>query len=113
MTDLKNLLASLDSGEHMFADTLAFVAAHYDYQPQAFRNGDLENMAGQNEGSCKTLGLAKLEGLSDRQALLAFGEHYRNVLATPNGSDHGNIRNLMALGLSGVTFAGPPLARKS
>lgn len=64
MTDLDSLRASLASGEHEFADTLAFVAAHYAYQPQAFRNGELENAAGENEGSCKTLGLALLEGLS-------------------------------------------------
>ncbi len=52
-----------------------------------------------------------LEGFSDQQALLAFGEHYRHVLETPKGSDHGNIRNLMAHGLAGVAFAAPPLTR--
>jgi hypothetical protein len=62
----------------------------------------VENAAGQNEGSCKTLGLALLEGLSD-QALLAFGEHYRSVLATPEGSDHGNIRALIEHGLAAST----------
>lgn len=113
MTDLNSLRASLASGEHEFADTLAFVAAHYTYQPQAFRNGEVENAAGENEGSCKTLGLALLEGLSDEEALLAFGEHYRSVLATPNDADHANIRNLMVHGLAGVSFAGQPLARKS
>ncbi|MEU9144133.1 HopJ type III effector protein [Streptomyces sp. NPDC048349] len=113
MTDLQSLRASLASGEHEFADTLAFITAHYEYQPQAFRNGELENAAGENEGSCKTLGLALLEALSDEEALLAFGEHYRSVLATPNGTDHSNIRNLMAHGLAGVSFAGPPLTRKS
>ncbi|MFI5671114.1 HopJ type III effector protein [Streptomyces sp. NPDC051704] len=113
MTDLNSLRASLASGEHEFADTLAFVAAHYDYRPQAFRNGELANAAGENEGSCKTLGLAVLEGLSGQEALLAFGEHYRSVLATPNDADHANIRNLMAHGLEGVKFAGQPLARKS
>lgn len=112
MTDLNTLLVSLDSGEHLFADTLAFIAAGYDYQPQAFTNGGVENAAGQNEGSCKTLGLALLEGLSDKQALLAFGEHYRSVVATPEGSDHGNIRALIANGLSGVKFTGEPLKRK-
>ncbi|RSS68920.1 HopJ type III effector protein [Streptomyces sp. WAC06614] len=112
MTDLDSFRASLASGEHAFADTLAFVTAHYAYQPQAFRNGELENAAGENEGSCKTLGLALLEGLTDHEALLAFGEHYRSVLATPNDTDHGNIRNLMAHGLAGVTFAGQPLTRK-
>ncbi|MEV6684366.1 HopJ type III effector protein [Streptomyces sp. NPDC051130] len=113
MTDVNSLRESLASGKHEFADTLAFVAAHYDYRPQAFRNGDLDNAAGENEGSCKTLGLALLEGLSDEEALLAFGEHYRSVLATPDNADHGNIRNVMAHGLAGVSFAGQPLARKS
>ena len=112
MTDLNTLRASLNRGEHLFADTLAFIAAHYDYQPQAFNNGGVENAAGQNEGSCKTLGLALLEGFSDQEALLAFGEHYRSVLATPEGTDHGNIRALMAHGLAGVKFPARPLARK-
>ncbi|WP_407315104.1 HopJ type III effector protein [Pseudomonas sp. nanlin1] len=112
MSDLNTLRASLDSGSHLFADTLAFIAQHYDYQPQAFRNGSLENLAGQNEGSCKTLGLALLEGFTDEQALLAFGEHYRAVLATPQGTDHGNIRNLIEHGLAGVKFSGEPLRRK-
>ena len=112
MSDLNTLRTSLKSGEHAFADTLAFIAASYDYQPQAFNNGGVENAAGQNEGSCKTLGLALLEGLSDEEALLAFGEHCRSVLATPEGSDHGNIRALMAHGLAGVKFAQQPLTRR-
>lgn len=112
MTDLNTLRSQLDSGEHVFADTLAFIAQGYTYQQQAFTNGGVENAAGQNEGSCKTLGLALLEGLSDQHALLAFGEHYRSVLATPEGSDHANIRALMQHGLAGVTFAGAPLQRK-
>lgn len=112
MTDLNTLRASLRSGQHAFADTLAFISAGYDYQPQAFSNGGVANAAGQNEGSCKTLGLAVLEGLSDEEALLAFGEHYRSVLATPDGNDHGNIRALIAHGLAGVTFAAEPLKRK-
>ncbi|SEJ19619.1 HopJ type III effector protein [Pseudomonas sp. NFR16] len=113
MTDLNALRSSLKSGEHVFADTLAFVAAHYDYQPQAFSNGAVENAAGQNEGSCKTLGLALLEGLSDEEALLAFGEHYRSVTASPEGTDHGNIRALIANGLAGVKFSAQPLTRKA
>ncbi|RMO91634.1 HopJ1 protein [Pseudomonas syringae pv. maculicola] len=112
MTDINSLRTSLRSGEHAFADTLAFIADGYDYQPQPFRNGDVDNAAGQNEGSCKTLGLALLEGLSDEEALLAFGEHYRSVQATPEGSDHGNIRALIKHGLAGVTFEGEPLKRK-
>ena len=112
MFDLATLRTRLMSGEHAFADTLAFIAAGYDYQPQAFNNGGVQNAAGQNEGSCKTLGLALLEGLSDEEALLAFGEHYRSVLATPEGSDHGNIRALIAHGLAGVKFVQQPLTRR-
>ncbi|MBA1377863.1 HopJ type III effector protein [Pseudomonas brassicacearum] len=112
MPDLNTFRASLKSGEHAFADTLAFIAEGYEYQPQAFNNGGVVNAAGQNEGSCKTLGLALLEGLSDEEALLAFGEHYRSVLNTPEGSDHGNIRALMAHGLAGVTFEAQPLQRR-
>ena len=113
MTDLNTLRASLNSGEHVFADTLAFIAAGYEYQPQAFTNGDVQNAALQNEGSCKTLGLAVLEGLSDQEALLAFGEHYRSVSATPDGNDHGNIRALIKHGLAGVKFTRQPLTRKA
>lgn len=113
MTEINALRASLDTGSHLFADTLAFVAEHYVYTPQAFTNGNLDNAAGQNEGSCKTIGLAVLEGFSDQEVLLAFGEHYRSVVATPEGSDHGNIRNLITHGLAGVKLAGQPLQRKS
>lgn len=113
MTDLNAFRASLETGENLFADTLAFVADHYHYTPQAFTNGTVANAAGQNEGSCKTLGMAKLEGFSDLEALQAFGEHYRAVLATPDGSDHANIRALMAGGLQAVSFEAPPLVRKS
>ncbi|MHC8390306.1 HopJ type III effector protein [Pseudomonas sp. MDT2-39-1] len=112
MSDLNTLRTRLKSGEHVFADTLAFIATGYEYQPQAFNNGGVENAAGQNEGSCKTLGLALLEGLSDEEALLAFGEHYRSVVATPEGSDHGNIRALIAHGLTGVKFTQQPLTRR-
>ncbi|WP_459207862.1 HopJ type III effector protein [Pseudomonas sp. MLB6B] len=111
MTDLLTLRDSLNSGEHAFADTLAFVAEHYRYTPQGFDNNGLVSAAGQNEGSCKTLGLALLENFTKDEALLAFGEHYRDVLSTPEGSDHGNIRALMKGGLAGITFQAQPLQR--
>ncbi|PIA67723.1 HopJ type III effector protein [Pseudomonas sediminis] len=113
MTALNELRKRLQQDDYVFSETLAFVAAHYDYQPSAFRNGDVENATGQNEGSCKTLGLALLEGFSNDEALRAFGEHYRSVLATPQGSDHGNIRALMVHGLDGVKFEQQPLKSKA
>ncbi len=113
MSALQDFRAHLRSEHFAFADTLAFIAEHYDYRPSAFHNGAVENAAGQNEGSCKTLGLALLEDLSLEEALLCFGEHYRSVLADPDGSDHGNIRALMDTGLAGVRFERLPLTRKA
>ncbi|TBU99778.1 HopJ type III effector protein [Stutzerimonas kirkiae] len=109
---LKAFRASLHDREHPFEDTLAFIARNYSYQPSRFVNAGVENAAGHNEGSCKTLGLALLEGFSTEEALLAFGEHYRSVLATPEAEDHGNIRALMAAGLAAVRFDQQPLQRK-
>ena len=113
MSALSDFRAHLRSDQFTFAATLAFIAEHYDYQPSAFSNGPVANAAGQNEGSCKTLGLALLEGLSLEEALRCFGEHYRSVLASPHGSDHGNIRALMSSGLAGVRFEQPALRRKA
>lgn len=113
MSQLQDFRARLHNEQFLFAETLAFIAQHYDYQPSAFRNGSVENAAGQNEGSCKTLGLALLEGLSLEETLRAFGEHYRAVLATPDGDDHGNIRALQISGLNGVQFDRQPLSRKA
>jgi hypothetical protein len=97
---------------HRFEQTLAFINQHYAYTPTAFINGALPSKAGQNEGSCKLLGLAKLEGLSLEETLCAFGEHYQSVLNTPEGDDHGNIRALMIGGIEAVHFDSSPLVRK-
>lgn len=113
MSPLEAFHAQLHNQEHLFSQTLAFIAEHYDYQATSFTNGSVENPAGQNEGSCKTLGLALLEGFSLEQTLRAFGEHYRAVLANPKGSDHGNIRALLGSGLASVRFAQPSLQRKT
>jgi hypothetical protein len=108
----RDFLARLGTPEHVFADTLAFIEAHYSYQPSGFRNGSVENAADQNQGSCKVLAMALDLGLSDQQALHCFAEHYQAVLADPEGSAHANIRALMAHGLAGVNFERPPLKRR-
>lgn len=108
----EDFIARLGTPEHLFADTLAFVEQHYDYQPSAFRNGSVSNAADQNQGSCKVLAMALDLGLSDEQALQCFAEHYQAVLADPQGSAHANIRALMAHGLAGVSFERQPLIRR-
>ena len=113
MTELDDFRERIRSAHYLFAETLAFIAANYTYTPTEFTNGSLTSTAGQNEGSCKLLGLAQLEDLSVEETLQAFGEHYRSVLNSPDGEDHGNIRALMKSGLAGVSFNSAPLTRKN
>lgn len=108
---LAEFLYAIKQPGHRFADTLAFIDAHYEYTPCAFDNADLHNSAGSNQGSCKILGLALLEQLSSNDALLAFGEHYTDVLATPHETQHANIRQLLKHGLTAVSFTHLPLSR--
>lgn len=113
MSDLQGFRARLHNREFRFAETLEFIETHYIYTPSAFTNDKLHNPCGQNEGACKLIGLAQLEGMSLQEALLGFGEHYRSVLVNPDGQDHGNIRALINSGLAGVRFAAPPLQRRA
>ena len=108
---LTDFLCAIKQPEHRFADTLAFIDQHYHFTPRAFDNAGLHNPAGSNQGSCKVLGLALLEQLSSNEALLAFGEHYAYVLATPDEAEHANIRQLLKHGLEAVSFSELPLSR--
>jgi len=93
-------------GQIEFAETIAAIESHYEYTPTAFRNGDIENAAGQNGGSCKIFAFAKLHGLSQNETLACFGRYYReDVLQHPDASDHQNIRSFMRSGWSGIAFA--------
>ena len=109
MTNAETLLTALQNPEHRFAETIAFIEQHYQFVPTAFRNGTVNNGADQNQGSCRILALATMLKLNDEQALLCFGEFYRDVLATPEGNDHQNIRQLMQTGLAAVSFETSPL----
>ena len=96
-----------------FSDTIAMIDAHYDFAPSAFRNGELQNEAGQNNGSCKVFSFAKLHNLTQQQTLYCFGAYYRDdVLKHPQGTDHQNIRNFMKTGWDGIVFQGNALTPK-
>ncbi len=103
----------LTQPQFKFGQFIAFIDQHYQYQPTAFRNGDLQNDAGQNEGSCKLFFFAKLHQLSAEKTLKCFGEHYATVLDTPEGDSHQNIRNFMKHGWEGIQFNGIALSEKS
>lgn len=97
-----------------FTDTIATIDANYEFTPTAFRNGELENAAGQNSGSCKLLSLAKLHNLSVEQTLHCFGDYYRtDVLQHPSAIDHQNIRNFIRYGWDGVKFENSALIKKT
>ena len=96
----------------VFADVLALIGENYHYQPTEFSNGELVNVAGTNEGSCKVFSFAKLHDLTEAETLSLFGEHYRDVLNTPDSSSHQNIRQFMQTGWQGIEFKGVALVAK-
>ena len=77
-----------------------------------FVNGAQFNAATENQGSAKVLTFAKLEGLNQQDTLSLFAEHYASVLATPEATDHQNIRQFMQNGWDGVKFEGQALSVK-
>jgi hypothetical protein len=109
---LNSFLQSLRDNPELieFAQTIAAIESHYDYTPTTFHNGEVENAAGQNGGSCKIFAFAKLQNLDQQQTLACFGSYYReDVLQNPDARDHQNIRNFMRTGWSGIAFEGEAL----
>lgn len=88
----------------VFADVVACLDTNFLFIPTRFKNGDVVNEANQNNGSCKVFSFAKMHQLTKDETLFLFGEHYQNVMETPNDSDHQNIRNFMKFGWDGVEF---------
>lgn len=96
----------------LFADTMQVIEDNYNFTPTAFKNGAIENKAGENAGSCKLFAFAKLQKLTKEETLFCFGEHYKNVLEDANGTSHQNIRNFMNTGFDGLTFESEALTLK-
>lgn len=106
------LLNQLKNGTAKFADVIAFIDANYTHTATAFKNGAQHNAATENQGSAKVFSFAKLQGLEQAQTLQLFAEHYAAVLATPEGTDHQNIRQFMIHGWDGIVFDGVALTAK-
>ncbi|RJL74192.1 HopJ type III effector protein [Acinetobacter radioresistens] len=100
----QELLEQLQAGQANFTDVIAYIDSRYIHNPTAFRNGAQHNAATENQGSAKVLSFAKLNSLSQEQTLALFAEHYAAVLATPEGTDHQNIRQFMQYGWDEVQF---------
>jgi hypothetical protein len=96
-----------------FAETIATIESNYNFTPTAFQNGNQHNAAGENSGSCKLFAFAKLQNLTPEETLACFGAYYfEDVLKTPEGTDHQNIRNFMITGWDGIQFEGTALVLK-
>ena len=106
-------LNSINTDSHVFADTLTFIDTWFEFTPTAFQNGNVSNSADQNQGSARVFALAETLGLSSEQALRCFGEHYRDVLATPDVDNHHNLRRVLREGLSNISFDQFPLQAKA
>lgn len=96
-----------------FTQTISTIDHYYDFTPMAFQNGELFNQAGENNGSCKIFAFGLLHQLSEPQTLQLFAEYYRQVLDTPKGNDHQNIRNFLCTGWAGISFSGNALSLKA
>ncbi len=113
--NIKDLLEQLSTTPRIveFADVMACIDANYLFTPSAFRNGELSNAEGENNGSCKIFAFAKLHSLDKQQTLNCFGDYYRqDVLQDPDGDSHQNIRNFIQSGWPGISFESDPLKAK-
>jgi len=111
---LQELMAALYQHPEtlMFSEVIAAIDSEFDFTPSAFTNGSLHNQETENQGSCKILCFAHKANLSEGHTLALFAEHYRDVIADPNGTTHQNIRQFMTRGWMGVSFAKKPLKKK-
>jgi hypothetical protein len=107
------LLTGLKTNTKTFSDVLAFIDAHYQHIPTAFKNGEAFNEATQNQGSAKVFTFAQLNNLTAEDTLTLFAEHYQSVLASLDATDHQNIRQFMAHGWAGIHFKGQALTELS
>ena len=109
---INKLISDLRSQSIKFSDVITLIDSLYNHTPTAFKNGEAFNEASQNQGSAKVFSFAKLNDLSADDTLLLFAEHYQAVLASPEATDHQNIRQFMANGWDGIAFEGVALKAK-
>lgn len=113
--NLEQFLSKLkiQTNEINFTDTMATIEENYDFTPASFTNGEAQNEAHTNNGSCKIFAFGLLNDLSEQQTLACFGDYYRqDVLQNPDGDDHQNIRHFMKTGWAGINFEAQALIPK-
>ena len=102
-----------------FTEVMQKIDELYDHNPQfGYSSGvgtdgfETENKAGTNMGSNKVFYFAKMHDFTEEMTLRLFCEHYQDVLDTPDGQSHLNIRSFMKNGWAGVRFEGETLRPK-
>lgn len=99
-----NANVEMSGDDLMFEDVMEIIDTHYEDGLIEFKNGDIVNKPGENEGSSKLLSYAALSGMDKETTLKLWGQYYREVLDDPDGDSHPNIRNFMKYGWEGVPF---------
>ena len=102
-------LSSIEAGHAEFDDTLVLIERYFEFQPTGFHNGPLFNAQGENAGSCRVFALGRHCNLTEDETLKLFAQHYQQVLGDPAGDSHGNIRQFISSGWSGIRFEEEPL----
>jgi hypothetical protein len=109
-----NANVEMDADSITFEEVMEVIDTHYESQLLEFKNGDIVNKQGENEGSAKLLSYAALSNMDKETTLKLWGQYYREVLNDPTGTSHQNIRNFMKYGWGGVPFEnGIALTRKA
>jgi len=106
-------LQQLPQTDFVFETTLEFIEAHYTFTASAFNNVGVINSDKQNQGSCKVFAFGQLFELTQQQALQCFGQHYLDVLATPEVDNHLHLRLVLKDGLADLPFDHFPLEKKA
>ena len=97
-----NANVEMDADSLKFEEVIEIIDTHYESGLIEFKNGDIVNKPGENEGSAKLLSYAALSGFDKETTLKLWGQYYRDVLADPDGDSHQNIRNFMKTGWDGT-----------
>lgn len=109
-----NANVEMSADDLKFEEVIEIIDTHYETGLIEFKNGDIVNQPGENEGSAKVLSYAALSEMDKETTLKLWGQYYRDVLKNPDGDDHQNIRNFMKYGWEGVPFEnGIALTRKN
>ncbi|GMI13886.1 hypothetical protein TrVE_jg13406 [Triparma verrucosa] len=94
----------MDPKGFKFEEFIEMINGCYETGLIEWKNGSITNAEGENEGSAHVLSFAALAGLDKEKTLGLWAQYYQDVLDTPGGDDHGNIRNFMENGWEGVDF---------